>query len=111
MSDEIITVGSAHIDLGQAFRETAQRRIREVAAKYLGDLTGASVHVAQEGAAYRCSVTIQMGGNPLVSGEAQAHDVPLAFRTALAKAAKQLRRTKRELREDKAGRPGRITTA
>jgi len=111
MSDENITVGSAHVDLGQGFREHAQQRILQVAKKYLGDLTMASVHVAQEGTRYRCSVNMQMGGNPITSGEAQAAEVPLAFRTALSKVEKQLRRTKRELREDKANRPGRTITA
>ncbi len=111
MSDENITVGSAHVDLGSDFREQAQQRIQEVAKKYLGDLTMASVHVAREGTSYRCSVNMQMGGQSIMSGEAQARDVPLAFRTALGKVEKQLRRTKRELREDKQNRPGRATTA
>jgi ribosomal subunit interface protein len=111
MSDENITVGSAHVDLGAGFREHARERILQVASKYLGDLTMASVHVAQEGTRYRCSVSMQMGGHPIMSGEAQAAEVPLAFRTALSKVEKQLRRTKRELREDKANRPGRTITA
>jgi ribosomal subunit interface protein len=111
MSDENITVGSAHVDLGSAFREEAKERIREVAKKYLGDLTMASVHVAHEGSLYRCSVNMQMGGHPIVSGEATAKDVPLAFRTALGKVGKQLRRTKRLLREDRPNQPDRMATA
>ena len=111
MTDENITVGSAHVDLGSSFREDAQQRIRSAAKKYLGDLTMASVHVAREGADYRCSVNMQMGGHPLVSGEALAQDVPLAFRTALGKVQKQLRRTKRLLREDRPHQPDRIITA
>jgi ribosomal subunit interface protein len=111
MSDQNITVGSAHVDLGSAFREHAQEEIREVAKKYLGDLTMASVHVAREGAFYRCSVNIQMGGHNMVTGEAQGDEVPQAFRAALSKAAKQLRRTKRLLREDRPNIPERIITA
>jgi hypothetical protein len=37
--------------------------------------------------------------------------VPIAFRTALSKAGKQLRRTKRALREDKQHLPDRIASA
>ncbi|WP_158266769.1 HPF/RaiA family ribosome-associated protein [Alsobacter soli] len=111
MSDDDITVGSAHVDLGSAFREMAQDEIRKAARKYLGDLTMASVHVAREGHAFRCSVNMQLGGNPVMSGEAEGTEAPIAFRTALAKVEKQLRRTKRELREDRQNRPTRIFTA
>ena len=111
MSDENITVGSAHVDLGSSFREQAQQRIQEIAKKYLGNLTMASVHVAREGSDYRCSVNMQMAGNTMMSAEALAQDVPLAFRTALSKVEKQLRRMKRLLREDRAHQPDRITTA
>jgi ribosome-associated translation inhibitor RaiA len=45
-----------------------------------------------------------MGGLPMKSAEAQNKDIYLSFNAALAKVAKQLRRTKRELREDKAER-------
>jgi ribosomal subunit interface protein len=111
MSDENITVGSAHVDLGTRFREQAQDQIKKLAKKYLGDLTMASVHVAREGTRYRCSVNIQMGGFNLVTGEAKGTDVPMAFRTALGKVSKQLRRAKRLLREDRAHRPERMATA
>ncbi|MHC2017768.1 HPF/RaiA family ribosome-associated protein [Methylobacterium sp. CM6247] len=111
MSDENITVGSAHVDLGSEFRQQAQTRILDTAKKYLGDLTMASVHVAREGSDYRCSVNMQMGGTPMMSAEALGPEVPLAFRSALQKVEKQLRRTKRLLREDRAHQPDRITTA
>lgn len=111
MSDENITVGSHQVELGSAFRDDAKQQILEVAKKYLGDLTMASVHVAHEGASYRCSVNMQMGGQKFVTGEGVEKSVPLAFRTALGRAAKQLRRTKRLLREDRQNQPDRIATA
>jgi hypothetical protein len=40
----------------------------------------------------------------MMSGEAKNKDLYAAFRAALQKTAKQLRRSKRELREDKAER-------
>ena len=111
MSDENITVGSAHLDLSSHFREQAQQQIRAAAKKHLGDLTMASVHVAQEGTYYRCSVNMQMGSLNMMSAEAKARDVSLAFRTALGKLKKQLRRTKRALREDRQNQPDKIATA
>jgi ribosomal subunit interface protein len=111
MSDENITVGSHHVDLGEHFRGRAKAEVLRIAKKYLGDLTMASVHVAKEGTLYRCSVNMQMGGHNLVTGEAKGKDVPLAFRTALGKVGKQLRRTKRLLREDRQNRPERFASA
>ncbi|MDB5591206.1 HPF/RaiA family ribosome-associated protein [Enterovirga sp.] len=111
MSDQNITVGSAHVDLGEAFRDSARTQIRAVAAKYLGDLTMAGVHVAREGISYRCSVTMQMGALNTMVAEATGKEVPVAFRAALSKVEKQLRRTKRALREDKLQLPDRMATA
>ena len=111
MSDENITVGSSNVELGARFAEQAQNQIRAIAKKHLGNLTLASVHVAHEGRFYRCSVNMQMGSLKLVTGEGKGKDVPLAFRTALGKVAKQLRRTKRLLREDRPNRPERVLTA
>ena len=96
-----ITIGSANIDLGDALRTRAEQAILNVAGKYFGRLTLASAHFNKEGSDYHCSVNLQMGGLPMVSAEAESKDIHLAFDSALGKAAKQLRRKKRELREDK----------
>ena len=97
--DTNITVGSANIDLGDSLRTHAEDAILKVASKYFGRLTAGSAHFNREGLDYRCSVNLQMGGLPIVTGEALARDITLAFDSALSKAAKQLRRSKRELRE------------
>ncbi len=97
-----ITVQSSTVDLGDALPQHARSRIMQVASKYFGRLTRAAVHVNREGAAYRCSVSIQMGGTKTVVGEALDGDCYKAFDGALNKAAKQLRRKKRIVREDKA---------
>jgi len=111
MTNGTITVGSAHLELGESFRDQAQRRIQEAANKYLGNLVTASVHVAREGGDFRCSVNMQMGGQGMMSAEALGESVPRAFRAALNKVEKQLRRTKRLQREDRAHQPDRIITA
>ena len=72
-----------------------------MAGKYFGRLNTASVHFNREGITYRCSINMQMGALAMKSAEARDKDIYLAFNAALNKLAKQLRRTKREVREDK----------
>jgi ribosomal subunit interface protein len=75
-----------------------------MAGKYFGRLNTATVHFNREGPMYRCTVNVQMGALKMMSGEAKSTDIYAAFRIALGTVAKQLRRAKRELREDKAER-------
>lgn len=103
-AENSILVQSSTVDLGEAFPEYARTNIRQVAGKYFGRLSAASVHVTRDGISYRCTVNIQMGALKRMSGEAKNKDLYAAFRQALQKTAKQLRRSKRELREDKAAR-------
>ena len=99
-----ITVQSSTVALGERLPEYARESIRKVAGKYFGRLNTSSVHFSKEGITYRCSVNMQMGALPMKSGEGRDKDIYLAFGTALNKVAKQLRRMKREQREDKAER-------
>ena len=99
--DKEIIVGSANISLGDRLPDYARESIRKVASKFFGRLNAASVHFTREGITYRCSVNVQMGALPMKSAEARDKDIYVAFGLALNKVAKQLRRTKRELREDK----------
>jgi ribosomal subunit interface protein len=103
-TDTNILVQSSAVDLGDMFPDYAKTNIRQVAGKYFGHLSSASVHVTREGITYRCTVNMQMGALKMMSGEAKNKDLYAAFRAALQKTAKQLRRTKRELREDKGER-------
>ena len=98
-----ITIGSGNVELDESFRAEAEESIRRTAGKYFGQLTDASVHFNQEGINYRCSVNMKMGGLQMVSAEAQADDTFQAFNSALAKVEKQLRRRKRELRDNHQG--------
>jgi ribosomal subunit interface protein len=99
-----ITVQSSTVDLGEILPDHARQSILRVAAKYFGRLTRASVHFNREGAGYRCTVTMQMGGTKIAAGEALDEDCYKAFDAALSKAAKQLRRKKRAVRKDKGTR-------
>ncbi|MFC4171947.1 ribosome hibernation-promoting factor, HPF/YfiA family [Microvirga sp. GCM10011540] len=100
-AEKTITVKSSSVELSDAFRDQAQQGIARVAGKYFGHLNTASVHVSREGSHFRCTVNIQMGALKTMSAESQDKDCYVAFKAALEKVEKQLRRAKRELREDK----------
>src|SRR5215210_1969439 len=102
--DKAITVQSSDIHLGDRLPAHARESILRVASKYFGRLNTASVHFSREGITYRCSVNMQMSGLPMKSAEARDKDIYVAFNAALEKVGKQLRRTKREVREDKGER-------
>jgi len=102
--DKNIAVQSSNIDLGANLPSHARDSILKVASKYFGRLNAASVHFNREGITYRCTVNMQMGALPVKSAEATEKDIYVAFNSALDKVAKQLRRTKREMREDKGER-------
>lgn len=99
--DLIITFESNHHDLGDALRAHGRAEILKLAEKYFGRIISAKVHFTNEGLTSRCSVNIQMGGLPMMSAESSAKSLRQALNQALDKVATQLRRTKRELREDK----------
>ena len=96
-----ISVQSSKVDLGDTFRNHAQQSIVRASSKYFGQLNTGSVHVTREGPFFRCTVNIQMGALKMMSAEHQHESCYVAFNGALAKVEKQLRRAKRELREDK----------
>jgi ribosomal subunit interface protein len=102
--DKNITVQSSSIDLGSSLPGHVRDSVLRVASKYFGRLNAASVHFNREGITYRCTVNMQMGGLAMKSAEARDKDIYIAFNAALEKVAKQLRRTKREVREDKGER-------
>lgn len=102
--DQIITFESNNQEIGDALREHGRAEILKMTEKYFGRLISASVHFTGEGVTTRCSVNVQMGGLPMMSAEASAKELRLAFNQALDKVATQLRRAKRELREDKPAR-------
>jgi len=102
--NEDITVGSSNVDLGEALRSHVRDSVLGLAEKYLQNLVRAGVHFNHEGIEYRCSVNVQVGSLPVMAAEASAKDCYVAFNAALDKVGKQMRRTKRAVREDKAAR-------
>ncbi|HEY8580022.1 MAG TPA: ribosome-associated translation inhibitor RaiA [Beijerinckiaceae bacterium] len=102
--NEDVTIGSSNIDVGDSLRGYAREHVLAIAEKYMQRLTKAGVHFNHEGSEYRCTVNMQMGALPMMSAEAIDQDAYRSFDRAAEKLAKQLRRTKRELRDDKPAR-------
>jgi ribosomal subunit interface protein len=102
--DRTILVQSSNIDLGGVLPNYARTNILQLAGKYFGHLKTASVHFTREGVTYRCSVNVRVGALKMMSSEAKSTNIYASFRLTLERVAKQLRRAKRELREDKAER-------
>ena len=98
--DVAIIVQGANVHLGESLPVHARQGIARVASKYFGRLNAASVHFRRDGIVYHCTVIMQMGGLDRKSAEASDKNIYAAFNAALERVAKQLRRTKRELRED-----------
>ena len=101
--DKAITVGSSNVETGEALAERARSALSDLASKYFGRITAGSVHFGREGLDYKCSVNMQCGGVPMMSAEASHKDPHVALTVAVDKLGKQLRRAKRELRDEKTG--------
>jgi ribosomal subunit interface protein len=102
--DAHIFFESHNEEVPRSLRDHGHAEILKIAEKYFGRLIAAKVHFTAEGIGSRCTVNIQMGGLEPITGEALSKDMKLSFDVALEKAAKQLRRAKRELRDDKPAR-------
>lgn len=106
--DAPIVVRSSSIGLGAALRERARAGVERVAAKYFGRLNAATVYFSRDGRGYRCTVNIDMGALRIVTGESLGYCCHAVLDAAMRKAAKQLRRSKRALRDDKLPKSGRV---
>lgn len=97
-----IAIHGHQMDVGDALRGYVTERLTDVASKYLGaqDMTARFSRTGQGG--FACSLRVHSGRDLFFEGSAEAAEAPVAFRQALERVAKQLRRRKRALREDKA---------
>jgi ribosomal subunit interface protein len=107
--DGVITVKSANVDLGQALPQHVRESVLRITAKYFGELVAAPVYFSREGPLFRCAVNLQIGSFKMISAGGLGADCYQAFNVAIEKAAKQLRRKKRAIRDNRARRPSRTT--
>ncbi len=97
-----LTVQGKQIDVGDALRTHVTDKITDLDQKYFNHSTGATITFSKEGhghGQFKAHISVTIGKNILVVTDAVAGDPYGAFDTAAEKAAKQMRRYKRKLRD------------
>jgi ribosomal subunit interface protein len=99
-----IIISGHQTELGDALRGHAQEQLERLAAKYFNgaeDIT-ATFSRGNKGAGFACNVRVHVGRDLFFDGQGDhPRNAYTAFAAALERVAKQLRRQKRALREDK----------
>jgi len=102
-----MTVQGKQIDIGDALRTHVTEKLTDIDQKYFNHATDATVTFSREGhgsGLFRVHISMRVGKNIMVITEATEKDPYLAFDSASEKAAKRLRRYKRQLRDHHARR-------
>ena len=97
-----LQVHGKQMDVGESLRTHVQDKLEDVSEKYFNHTTYATVTFSQEGHGHkqtRAHINIQLGKNMMVAADATEKDPYAAFDTASEKAAKQIRRYKRKIRD------------
>lgn len=101
-----ITVSGHQVDVGDGLRTYATEQLTGVASKYFGGVEDVAVTFSRTGkGGFGCSIRVHSGRGLYFDGHAENGDAHIAFNQALEHVAKQLRRRKRALREDKPVNP------
>jgi ribosomal subunit interface protein len=101
-------ISGHQVDVGDALREHAMRGLSETASKYFDGAEDASVTFSRTGkGGFACNLRFHAGRGLFFDSHGEHEDAYVAFNQALERVAKQLRRRKRELREDKPANPAR----
>ena len=102
-----VNVHGKQMDVGEALRTHVEEKIEDISAKYFDHTTYATVTFSKEGhgkGQVKAHVSIQAGKKIMAVSDSVGNDPYGTFDDAAAKAGKQLRRTKRKLRDDHGGR-------
>ncbi len=97
-----ITVQGKQMSVGDALRTHVTDKLEEMNSKYFNHGTDATITFSKEGHGHgliRSHISVRVGSQIMVMAEASENDAYLAFDNAAEKAAKQLRRYKRRLRD------------
>lgn len=97
-----MTVQGKQIDIGDALRTHVKEKLTDIDEKYFNHATDATVTFSREGhgsGLFRVNISMRVSKNVMVITEATENDPYVAFDSASEKAAKRLRRYKRQLRD------------
>ena len=99
-------IAGHQMTVGERLRAHVLDRLRDTARKYFDGAEDASVTFSPVGnGSVSCSLRFHAGRGLFFDGHGEHADAALAFNQALERVAKQLRRRKRALREDKPTNP------
>ena len=103
-----IIVSGHQVDVGDTLRAHATEQLEALGRKYFDKAEDATCTFSRTGkGGFACAIRVHSGRGLFFDGEAEHAAAPGAFAQALEHVAKQLRRRKRELREDKPVNPTR----
>lgn len=101
-----IAISGHQVDVGESLRTYATEQLTGVASKYFGGVEDVAVTFSRTGkGGFSCSIRVHSGRDLHFDGHAEGAEAHTAFNQALERVAKQLRRRKRALREDKPVNP------
>jgi ribosomal subunit interface protein len=95
-----IQISGRHVDLGDNFKEHAEKRLADHIPKYLDRMNRIDVVVSKQGSAFRVDIhgNTSTHAGLVVKSHGQSHDIYAAFDEAATRVEKQLRRYKRRLK-------------
>jgi ribosomal subunit interface protein len=95
-----LSISGRHVDLGDAFRTHADKRLQENVHKYIDRVTHVEVVVGKEAGMFRVDIHGNTGTHSglVVKSKGIAADVYAAFDEAATRVEKQLRRYKRRMK-------------
>jgi len=95
-----VRVMGSNMDIGQALTQYVEENLTKAVTKYFDKAVNAEVHFVKNGHLHKVVLTVNEGvkGGITVKADAEAGDVYGAFNEAAEKAAKQLRRYKRKIK-------------
>jgi ribosomal subunit interface protein len=101
-----VTVSGRNMECGVALGEFVTTHLETLSQKYFGRLLTCRVVFTKnpKGHAFTCHIQVVIGHNMFYASEATSNNVHAAFNQAYEHLAKQVRRKKRKLHEDKPDR-------
>lgn len=99
-----ISISGKQLDLDEGFRSQVEKRMDAGIAKYFDAAIEAHVVVSREGQQFRTDCSVHVGSGIAAQSHSVADEIQASFELAAEQLEKQLRRSKRRLRDHHHGR-------
>lgn len=97
-----ILITGQQINLGDNFRDYAEKAIDSAVSKYFEAAVSADIRVVKDGAGIRSEITVHPKTGALICGTGSSNDAYAALDDAVSKIARQLRKYKNRLTDHQA---------